>query len=235
MRGKRPDKNLSVLQLNKKLHAQQDSALWKEAQKRLKDVVFLKMDLSQITETGVLDVEKLKAELKAAEEAHPFVDKAVKMWKSIPLRSTYGLEGKEGNDGSGINNSPNPDYFEYTTVADHCPYIKQVMESFGAPVLKIRLMKLEGKRTLPEHIDQFRDERIMRFHIPIITYDNVWFYVEKEKQNFTEGTMWFAQVRKHHKVTNENKEPRVHIVFDIWMNDHFIQNWLFPSMDKTLT
>lgn len=225
---KKPTKDNSIFKLNTKLHEEQNDDLWNKLQNEMKNVRFLEIKSPLLKP---IDKELLLRDLNAAENYHPFVDKAVKMWKSIPLKSVHGLEGKQGNDGGGINNSPDPDKFLYTKAMQHCPHIKEIVESFGAPILKVRLMKLDGNRTLPEHVDQFRDHRILRFHIPIVTNEKVLFHIDKHPCHFPSGSLWFADVRKHHKVENGSKQFRVHIVIDVWMNDYFIEKIMLPSLN----
>ena len=222
----KPKKELSAFNINKDLHSVQSPELFSELQNKLERIRFL--PLTNIE----LDIEKLKTDLINAEKCHPFVNKAIKSWKSIPLRSFEGKEGKEGNEGGGTNNSPDPFKFMDTTVMDHCPYIKEVLANLNVPILKVRLMKLEPNNILPEHVDQFRDDRILRMHIPIVTHPDVLFYVENNPIHIPEATLWYVNVRKSHKVHNKSKNYRVHLVFDVWVTDDFIMNSLDNAIES---
>lgn len=221
----KPKKVVSALNINKELHESQSYDLFNELQKRISKIRFLPLNKEY-------DIERLRLDLLAAEKVHPFVNKAIKSWKSIPLRSFNGKEGKEGNEGGGINNSPDPSRFMDTKVMDQCPYIKEILSSLNVPVLKVRLMKLDPNNLLPEHVDQFRDDRIFRMHIPIITHPDVLFYVENNPVHVPEGSLWYVNVRKSHKVHNKSKNFRVHLVFDVWVTDEFISESLYPAIDK---
>jgi hypothetical protein len=221
----KPKKNSSAYNINQELHNNQSTDLFNELQNKLNNIRFL--PFSDIK----LDLDKLKNDLQSAESHHPFVNKAIKSWKSIPLRSFDGKEGKEGNEGGGINNSPDPSRFIDTSVMDYCPYIKEILTNLNVPILKVRLMKLEPNNLLPEHVDQFRDDRIFRMHIPIITHPDVLFYVENNPIHIPEATLWYVNVRKTHKVHNKSKNFRVHLVFDIWATDEFILNSMYPAID----
>ena len=210
---------------NKTLHDISDPILFQELQQKMESVRFLY--LPQFT----YDVDKLQLDLAEAIKCHPFIDKMTKTWKSIPLRSVDGLEGRRGNEGGNLNNSPDPDKYKDTSVMDVCPYIKEILNSLGVPLLKVRLMSLEPKRLLPEHTDEFNDDRIFRIHIPIITHKDVLFYVDGKAKHLEEGKMCYANVRKVHKVHNKSNVTRVHLVFDVWVTDEFITNTLLPAIE----
>ena len=209
------------------MHNEQSSNVFSGLQKKMEKVRFLPFSGDNFK----FDPHKLKEDLLAAETYHPFVNKAVKTWKSIPLRSFNGLEGKEGNEGGGLNNSPDPNLYKDTSVMDKCPYIKEILTKLNVPILKVRLMKLEPNNILPEHVDQFRDDRIFRFHIPIITHQDVLFYVENNPTHLPESSLWYVNVRKYHKVHNNSKIIRVHLVFDVWVTDEFITNVIEPAIN----
>jgi len=166
------------------------------------------------------DVAKLTAEMEAAENKHKYLSKNISGWSSIPLRSVGGMEGERGNLGSGINNSANPSDYKDTTVMTECPYLKSILDSFGAPILKVRIMKLTKNKIIAPHVDQFSDSNIIRFHIPVVTDQNVRFFVEKENRHLEAGFLYWVNVRKSHHVTNTSKLiDRIHIVFDMFRND----------------
>lgn len=167
------------------------------------------------------DLDLLKAEVKAAEEYHHFLQKVVCGWESIPLRSVAGREGNEGNKGGGKNNSGNPNDYLDTTVMKHCPYIRSILDSFEAPILKVRIMKLIPDKKIHRHVDLFADDNIVRLHIPIETNKKVIFEVNNEEKKLPENSLWLLNVRKLHKVDNKGKSARIHIVFDVMRNEKF--------------
>jgi len=211
---------------NEELHNLQDPELFKKIQKELESIRFLEFPQFKF------DINELQSNLQDAEDQHPFLDKLKKTWKSIPLRSVNGLDGKRGNEGGNLNNSPDPDKYQDTPVMNSCPYIKEILNSLNVPLLKVRLMSLEPNRLLPEHTDDFNDDRILRIHIPIITHSDVLFYVDGKAKNLKAGTMCYANVRKTHKVHNKSDITRVHLVFDIWVTDEFIMDTLNPTIEK---
>jgi len=176
-------------------------------------------DFQQLT-TTLYDLDTLKNEILAAEKKHSFLRKTVIGWESIPIRSVDGLEGDEGNMGGGKNNSANPGDYMYTSVADCCPYLKSILESFGAPILKVRILKLIKGRKIGQHIDQFGSEAIIRFHIPVVSHPKVKVFVEKESRYLEPGYLYWLNVRKNHRVENNSTVDRIHIVFDLYRNEN---------------
>ena len=222
----RSNKQSEHTKKNQELNSKHDPLLFQELQTKMESIRFL--NLPQFT----CEIEKLQNDLSEAIKCHPFVDKMTKTWKSIPLRSVNGLEGRRGNEGGNLNNSPDPDKYKNTRVMDVCPYIKEILDNSNVPLLKVRLMSLEPKRLLPEHTDEFNDDRIFRIHIPIITHKNVLFYVDGKSKHLEAGKMCYANVRKIHKVHNKSNITRVHLVFDVWVTDEFIVKILLPSIDQ---
>ena len=223
---KKSIKNNSHHLKNERLHSLQDDELFKKIQNELELIRFLEFPQFKF------DINKLQSNLQDAENQHPFLDKMKKTWKSIPLRSVDGLEGKRGNEGGNLNNSPDPEKYKYTNVIESCPYIKEILDNLNVPLLKVRLMSLEPNRLLPEHTDDFNDDRILRIHIPIVTHPDVLFYVDGKSKNLKEGVMCYANVRKMHKVHNKSNITRVHLVFDVWFTDEFIKETLYPTIEK---
>lgn len=166
------------------------------------------------------DLESLRQDVSLAEAQHNFMRKACKGWESIPLRSVGGVEGKIGNLGGGINNSPDPSDYKDTSVMKNCPYIKSVLDSLGAAILKVRIMKLIKGKKIATHIDNFADDNIIRLHIPIVTNPDVRFVVEKEDRNLEEGNLYWVNVRKQHRVENKSNKDRIHLVFDVLRNEN---------------
>lgn len=81
---------------------------------------------------------------------------------------------------------------------------------------KVMLVNLPGGKDVLEHKDSgdYLDI-VRRFHIPIITNDNVWFKIEDEVKNMKAGECWEINNSKLHSVKNEGVENRVHLMIDI--------------------
>ena len=166
------------------------------------------------------DVDRMLLEIEAAKKKHPFLPKINHRWFSIPLRSVGGEEGAQGNLGGGSNNSSDPNVYKYTSLINDCPYIKETLESFGGPLLKVRVMKLMAGKKIGTHIDNFVDPKVLRYHIPLVTNKDVQFIIENENKNLEAGYLYWINCRKLHSVRNNGKKDRIHIVFDIHRNEN---------------
>jgi hypothetical protein len=194
------------------------------------DLLLQKYNFIELTMPSPLDTDKLLKDVKAAELAHSFMKKSCLGWDSIPLRSVNGVEGITGNLGGGVNNSANVNDYKYTRVMDSCPYIKEIIESFGGSLLKVRIMRLVKGKKIGTHKDAFEDDNIIRFHIPIVTDPGVRFIVEDDDQHLQKGLMYWVNVRKSHHVNNKSQIDRIHLVFDMYRNEK-IEN-LFTKSDN---
>ena len=59
----------------------------------------------------------------------------------------------------------------------------------------------------------------IRFHIPIITNDNVFFNVSKKRVVMSADELWALDTSYLHEVKNESNETRVHIVIECNINE----------------
>jgi hypothetical protein len=194
------------------------------------DTLINKYNFIQLT-IPPLDMDKLIKDVKAAEKKHNFLKKASIGWESIPLRSVGGQEGTVGNLGGGVNNSANVNDYKYTQVIDACPYIREIIESFGASLLKVRIMKLIKGKKIGTHVDAFGDDNIIRFHIPIITHPDVRCIVgDNDDHHLKAGFLYWINVRKLHHVNNKSPIDRIHLVFDIYRNENIDK--LFTKTDN---
>lgn len=59
----------------------------------------------------------------------------------------------------------------------------------------------------------------MRFHVPVITNDKVFFNVSKERVVMLPGELWALDTSYLHEVKNESDQTRVHIVIECPVSD----------------
>lgn len=159
-----------------------------------------------------IDSSKLIAEIDEAAKQHPYT-KRTPVWLSVPLRSVHGETGEKASDSTGVYNSPDETIYEDTTVMQ--PYIKSLLDEIGAPILKVRVMKLKAKSSISEHTDSFQAPDIVRFHIPIVTHPLVEFWLDGHRYYIPPMRLHYLNVRKRHKVVNNSAIDRVHIVIDV--------------------
>lgn len=149
-------------------------------------------------------------------------------WSAIPLRSVNG-------DANNIFVSPetNPEYKD-TVFLDNCIYFKEILSTFKCPLLAVRLLKLNAGAIIKEHKDAelcFEKGEI-RIHIPVVTHDEVEFYLDKERMNIKEGECWYMNFNLPHAVNNKSKVDRVHLVIDAVVNDWAKELFSQPAVNK---
>ena len=81
------------------------------------------------------------------------------------------------------------------------------------------LTNLPAGKEIPAHVDKGAYLLVSkRHHIPIITNENVFFFVDNEFNILQEGECWEIDNKKHHRVVNAGSCDRVHLVVDIIPN-----------------
>lgn len=148
-------------------------------------------------------------------------------WTSISLRSQSGLPDD-------IFSFPNAAY-ENTSLLDRCAYFKEIMDWFQCEKEAVRLLRLDPKSEIKEHVDNDTsyEDGFFRIHIPIITNDDVFFYVDKKRVPMQMGECWYANFQLPHSVENKSAEPRIHFTLDCIRNDW--SDELFTKMGFDIT
>lgn len=113
-----------------------------------------------------------------------------------------------------------------TKLMKHFPEVRDIIASVNKPVHRVRFMNLDPSESgIGRHTDQVDidsgvdDGKVVRFHWPIITNDNVAFSVweldgSKTTINMKTGECWYLDTRKPHAVINGGDCPRIHLVID---------------------
>ncbi len=151
------------------------------------------------------DAERLRAEVNALPSAawvsHP---NEIEGNSSVRLISAGGGE----NDDVGGEMLP-------TQHLRRCPYIRQVLASFGVVWSRSRLMRLAGRAVVPEHADiNYHWFNRVRIHIPVITRPEVRFHCGEASVHMQAGEAWIFDNWRRHRVENPTDEDRVHLVAD---------------------
>ncbi|MBN8262293.1 MAG: aspartyl/asparaginyl beta-hydroxylase domain-containing protein [Xanthomonadales bacterium] len=96
-----------------------------------------------------------------------------------------------------------------------CPYLMQVMASFGAVLGRCRLMRLAGQAEVTAHVDEgyYWVERV-RIHVPIVTQPTVRFECGDATVNMAAGECWIFDTWREHNVHNDASLQRIHLVAD---------------------
>jgi len=103
-----------------------------------------------------------------------------------------------------------------------CPYLMQVIDSFGATVGRSRLMRLSGHAEVSRHVDQgyYWAERV-RVHVPIVTQPTVRFECGDATVNMAAGECWIFDTWRQHNVINDAVQSRIHLVVDTVGGERF--------------
>jgi len=160
------------------------------------------------------DVEKLTQEVNSFNESD---------WLPHPT----GYQGNSSIPLISVNGESNDDFagpMQITTSLKKCPYIKQVISSFGEVFGRSRLMRLGPGYEVPEHSDiNYHWYSRVRIHIPIITYPEVKFYCGDKNVHMEAGETWIFDSWEMHKVINGATKNRVHLVIDTCGSHKFWQ------------
>ncbi len=146
-------------------------------------------------------------------------------WSAIALRAPAG----ERHPLRMISAGPDRKDFENTPLLDACPYFRAVMDSIGAPLRLVRLMRLTPGSTIKEHEDVALsfEEGMVRLHVPVLTHSEVDFRLNGERVLLEAGSCWYLRLTDPHSVANRGTSDRVHLVIDADVND-----WLGTLFDR---
>ena len=98
---------------------------------------------------------------------------------------------------------------------EQCPYIRQVLASFGVVWSRSRLMRLDPHSTVPEHADiNYHWFYRVRLHIPVITRPEVRFHCDGQSVHMAAGEAWIFDNWRRHHVENPTDDTRIHLVAD---------------------
>ena len=124
--------------------------------------------------------------------------------------SAVALISRDGGDNDDFDGS-----MSETPHLQACPYVRQVIASFGEVFGRSRLMKLAGGAEVSQHVDfNYHWYTRVRIHIPIITNPHVTFYCADLHTHMKAGECWIFNSWCRHRVANESDEDRVHLVID---------------------
>ena len=109
-----------------------------------------------------------------------------------------------------------------------------MLAHFKCPLLAVRLLKLNAGAVIKEHRDaelSFEKGEI-RLHIPVLTHDEVEFYLDKERMYLKEGECWYMNFNLPHSIINKSKINRIHLVIDATVNDWVKKLFAQPLANK---
>lgn len=149
-------------------------------------------------------------------------------WSALPLRSEDG-----SLDNVYISTAANPQY-KNTTLLNNSILFQGILANFQCPLLAVRLLKLNAGAIIKEHrdADMCFEKGEVRIHIPIITNEQVEFYLDKERIHVKEGECWYMNFNLPHSIINKSEIDRVHLVIDATVNDWVNKLFQQPSPNK---
>lgn len=138
-------------------------------------------------------------------------------WSAIPLRGKAGAK----HPVMMIFSDPICREFADTPMLAACPYFREVLAKFQAPLQTVRLMRLTPGSCIKEHTDLelSLEERTVRIHIPVVTNAKVEFHLNRRRVALEVGGCWYLRLSDPHSVANRGTTDRVHMVIDAEVND----------------
>jgi Aspartyl/Asparaginyl beta-hydroxylase len=117
---------------------------------------------------------------------------------------------------------------------DH-PFVERIYSSLGANANGLCVFYyLSPGAVIHPHRDltgASSNARI-RFHVPVITNDKVFFEVSKKRVLMSPGEIWCLDTSYLHSVANRSDETRVHIVIECDINEN-VRKHLIPKSIST--
>jgi len=155
----------------------------------------------------LFDANALAAEIDALDEGlwqpHPT---GLPGNTALPLVAVEG-DPARGDDLTGV--------MRPTPALEHCVYMRQVLESLGVVLGRVRLMRLAPGAEVAAHADtnHYWNERV-RVHIPVATNPSVQFFCADAHVHIAAGECWIFDTWQLHRVTNGSDQDRIHLVID---------------------
>jgi hypothetical protein len=149
-------------------------------------------------------------------------------WKVISLRSIGGDDKRTDPGGPSLAD------YQYTKYATKAPYIKSILEKFGEEYVRtVRLSVLHPGESIEEHSDTYIALKYgqVRLHVPIQTNDQVEMSIGGEKRIWREGELWYGDFAAPHSVINKGDTPRVHLMFDVCVNEKLLAMFTSEQLD----
>jgi hypothetical protein len=151
------------------------------------------------------DATRLRAEIAALP-----ADAWAKHPNEIEGNSALRLVSADGGENDDVFGLMQP-----TAHLRQCPYIRQVLSSFGVVWNRSRLMRLDPQSAVPEHADiNYQWFYRVRMHIPIVTRPEVRFHCGGQSVHMAPGEAWIFDNWRRHHVENPTDEARIHLVAD---------------------
>ncbi len=113
------------------------------------------------------------------------------------------------------------------------PYLTEVVDTFksNTKVTLVRLLRLAPGAIVKEHTDPTlaleEQKSVVRLTVPIITNDQVEFYLNNELVPMKVGECWYLRLSDPHRINNTGTTERINLTIDMIPNE-----WLKSMIAK---
>jgi mannose-6-phosphate isomerase-like protein (cupin superfamily) len=148
-------------------------------------------------------------------------------WTVLTLRSPG---GSAGNIFADLNGTAT---YKDTPQMALNPTIKQLCDSLQCDLMSVRLLNLKAGAVIKQHrdIELAFEKGEARLHFPIVTNNDVEFYVNDMRVTMLPGQCWYINANMPHRVSNYGTTDRIHLVIDCIVND-WLKN-IFAKAERT--
>ncbi|MFN2529912.1 MAG: aspartyl/asparaginyl beta-hydroxylase domain-containing protein [Pyrinomonadaceae bacterium] len=136
-------------------------------------------------------------------------------WDGVALRSIGGTIDRIYQDPRGGGKIVD------TPILARCENLRQVLATFQCEIRLARLLRLSPGSSIKEHRDYYLgfEEGEVRLHIPITTDPEVEFFLAGRRVDMQPGECWYLDFSLSHRVSNQSRTDRIHLVLDCVLND----------------
>lgn len=113
------------------------------------------------------------------------------------------------------NHEKHPYYSIFKQDLDKVQAFIDVKYNSVGSIIRAMIVTLQPKSSILRHFDiPYFHKSSQKFHIPIITNDEVFFSVDTDTVNMRVGEVWEINNLKYHSVDNKSDQKRVHLIVD---------------------
>lgn len=113
------------------------------------------------------------------------------------------------------------------------PALLAVYNTFESDKETYRIHSLRAGFTIKKHRDIARnfENNIIRIHVPVISDDEIYIYLDDERVKMEPGECWYMDLDLHHEIFNKSDKDRVNLVMDCVRNEWWEE--VFASCGKS--
>ncbi|HVE57016.1 MAG TPA: aspartyl/asparaginyl beta-hydroxylase domain-containing protein [Pyrinomonadaceae bacterium] len=155
-------------------------------------------------------------------------DEWIKHFNQHYYEGNWSVASLRSNGGKTKQIYPDPhstEDFEDTEILARCAYTRKVLDAIECEKEAVRFMLLGAGARIKEHKDFFMgfEDGCIRLHIPVVTSEQVEFYLADERIEMREGELWYLDFSQKHRVENNGAADRIHLVIDCKVNDWLVE------------